>query len=123
MVIVMSIKEAFELDKLEERLSGLYRQEEYERSRGFDEQDEYTHMICSQQRYIEKEIEETKKLYEEALDEASKRILIKLSKHFILDRDYIIDFCCDYTDDDYEMELLAEKVYDMACKFVKEMEK
>ena len=119
----MSIKEDFELDRLEERLSELYHQEEYERNRGFDEQDEYTHMICSQQRYIEKEIEESKKLYEKALDKASKKILINLSKHFILDDEYIVDFCSDYTDDDYEMELLAEKVHDLACKFVKEMEK
>ena len=123
MVIGMSIKEDFELDRLEERLSGLCRQEEYERSRGFDEQDEYTHMICSQQRYVEKEIEESKKLYEKALKETSKKILIELSKHFILDWDYIIDFCSNYTDDDYEMDSLAEEVYDMACKFVKEMEK
>lgn len=119
----MSIKEDFELDRLEERLSGLYRQEEYERNRGFDEQDEYTHMICSQQRYIEKEIEESKKLYEKELDKVSKKILINLSKHFILDAEYIRDFCSDYTDDDYEIELLEDKVYNMACKFVKEMEK
>lgn len=105
----MSIKDDLGITELEEQLEEYYDQEDYERARGFDEQDEYLHLICSKQREIENELKESEEEYDNELQKFTHELVQDHINHFLSDiYGDLYDLADNYTDDDWEREYMAD---------------
>ena len=109
----MSIKDDLGITELEEQLKEYNNQEDYERARGFDEQDEYLHLICSKQREIEDEINEVTDEYDKEIkQQAHKLVKEYIDNCFIGNlRSELQDYAYDWTDDDYELDHIVEESF------------
>lgn len=104
----MSIKENFELESLERKLEQYSSEENYQRTLGFDDQDEHTHLIGSQRMQIENEIKNLESEYKKEMHKIAKKIISDASEHINdIIEDILFDCATNYTDDDYEQEELS----------------
>lgn len=105
----MSIRDDLGITELEEQLEEYNSQEDYERARGFDEQDEYLHHICSKQREIENELNELEEEYDDEIQKMTHELVQDHINHFLSDiYGDLYDLADNYTDDDCEREYMAD---------------
>lgn len=110
----MSIREEIGLKDLETQLERYSDEEDYLRYQcGLDEQDEHTHLVCSKQRQLENEIENTEDKYEKEMHQIAKKMIADVSKYVTSEiGDMLRDYATNYTDDGYEQDLLSDYALD-----------